>query len=514
MELSRGLTKVSNLTHPDLRVTKFQAGVEKSRVLYSVTEMSGNMHLGINNNDISTLSAALLERMYYCEVQGVFVPPPIVESRHFACRTFRSKLLRKIGVATPVSLDQVVEMYKGRKHTIYANARDEVAAFGYSRKDATAFSFVKAEKVPPLKAARCIQPRKARYNIVLGSYIKPIEHRLYHGIDKVFGDGPTVMKGYNVEQIARIIRGKWRSFVKPVAIGLDATKFDMHVSVAALEWEHSIYHAVYGNDPKLRELLSWQVNNVGCGYCNDGKLRYTVRGRRFSGDMNTACGNCIIMSGMVWEYAHEKAIAIKLVNNGDDCVVFMERDDEERFMSGLDAWFLRKGFRMVAEMPVYDLCKIEFCQMHPIELGAGKCIMVRNIPVVLRKDSLSTLDLSQPSTLKAWADAVGTGGLAINGGIPILQNFYRCLQRLGRGARQTKIGLQLRRNSGMYLISQGVERVFAKPTPFVRLQVFLAWGITPDEQVEMERYYDAYQFHDTVLEVDTHINYQTIFQAL
>lgn len=511
MAVSRGITQSSRLDHPSLCVTYYQAGVGKTRRLYSITEMSSNMSLGINNNDISTLRAALLERMYYCEVEGEFVPPPIVKAKTFRnrCGAFKSELLGLVGTATPVSLDDVVEMYKGRKKTIYQNARNEVALFGYSRDDAIAFSFVKEEKVNPAKAARCIQPRNARYNINLARYIKPIEHRIYEKIAKIFGDGPTVMKGYNVEQIGGVIRGKWRSFNNPVAIGLDATKFDMHVSVAALEWEHSIYNRIYA-DAELKKMLTWQVNNKGRGYCDDGELRYSVKGRRFSGDMNTALGNCLIMCALVWTWMQECSIKAKLVNNGDDCVVIMEREDEQKFMDGLSAWFLEMGFRMVAEPPVYNLCEIEFCQMHPIEMGSGVCLMVRNIPASLRKDSLSTQDLSILSVRESYMNAVGVGGLAINGGVPILQNFYQALTRLGCG-RVSKMADHLNRNRGMYFMSNGIQRVYEKPTPLVRLQVFMAWGYTPEEQLELEAYYDNFTIVGEVSVVDSHINNNTIF---
>lgn len=472
------------------------------------------MSLGINNNDIRTLRAALLERMYYCEVQGVFVPPPIVKAKIFnaRCLAFKTGLLKLLGTATPVSLDAVVEMYKGRKKAIYQNARDMVALYGYSRRDAIAYSFVKEEKVNPAKAARCIQPRKPAYNINLGRYIKPIEHRIYHKIAKLFGDGPTVMKGLNVEQIGSVIRGKWRSFAKPAAIGLDATKFDMHVSVAALEWEHSIYNRIYGC-PELATMLTWQVNNQGRGYCSDGELRYSVKGRRFSGDMNTGLGNITIMCALIYSYAKELGIAVKLVNAGDDCTVFMEAGDVQKFLTGLTAWFLDMGFRMVAEPPVYTMSEIEFCQMHPIEVSSTTCLMVRNIPTALRKDSLSTQDLSLINVREAYLNAVGVGGLAINGGVPILQNFYRCFQRLGNG-RISKMADHLNRNRGMYLMSEGVERVYREPTPQARLQVWLAWGYTPDEQLELEKYYDNYVIGDPVVSVvDNHINNNTIFQS-
>jgi len=497
-----------------MRVWRTQAQV-KRRVLYSITELSGNMALGVNNADITTLECALLERMYYCEVKGAFEAPPPVPTGRFSARlsSFTAKLRALLRHANPISLDQVVEMYKGRKKTIYANAKAKFERMGLTRKHGYLNSFVKLEKVNPSKAPRCIQPRNPVYNVKMATFIKPIEHRVYDAIRKIYGDGPTVIKGFNVQQIGAIVRGKWRSFNDPVAIGLDATKFDMHVSVEALEWEHSVYNDVY-RSKELASMLRWQVDNRGFGWCKDGFLRYSVKGRRASGDMNTSLGNCLIMCGLVYEYALLRGVQIKLCNNGDDCVVMMERRDEAAFMQGLDSWFLEMGFRMVAEKPVYDLNHIEFCQMRPIELDDGTCLMVRNIPTALRKDSLCTTDISNAKARKGWFTAVGKGGLSLTGGIPVAQNFYRAYERMGEGY-ENKIALQLRRQSGMGRLSEGIERTFVEPSANVRLQVYKAWGISPDLQVAFERHMDEYQYTDVPMSAtDTHQNYSTIFHAL
>lgn len=485
------------------------------RVLVSMTEASSSLNLGVNNADIDTLAAALLERMYYCKVQGEFVAPPAVDKTVFTGRlkSFRNSVLKKIGHAAPVSLNDVVEMYEGRKKQIYLNAKERYEMTGWSKKYPWLKAFVKMEKVNPDKAPRCIQPRDPVYNIRIGTYIKPIEHRVYRAIDKIYGDGPTVIKGYNVEQIGRIMRGKWRSFTNPVAIGLDAMKFDMHVSKEALEWEHSVYNGIY-RSKELAELLRHQVYQRGGARCKNGHLSYKVVGRRASGDMNTALGNCLIMCALVHAYAAHKGVAVKLMNNGDDCVVMMERECEGTFMQGLDEWFMEMGFRMTSEEPVYRLPHIEFCQMRPIEYGENQVMMVRNIPTALRKETLITVDVSTHKAMQGWMTAVGKGGLSLTGGIPIMQNFYRRLVALG-GGHENKVGIQLARYGGMYMMGVGVDRLFVEPTAESRLNVFLAWGITPDQQVALEQYYDTYTLDfGEVVGVDRHINHNVLLNVL
>lgn len=81
--------------------------------------------MGVNNADIGTLECALLERMYYCSVNGQFVePPPVVKGLYTSrLSLFSSSLHRLVGHAAPISTQEVVDMYWGRKKTIYSNAK-------------------------------------------------------------------------------------------------------------------------------------------------------------------------------------------------------------------------------------------------------------------------------------------------------------------------------------------------------------------------------------------------------
>lgn len=437
-----------------------------------------------------------MERMYYCKVASSFVSPPPVKKGLFAERLgyFRTQLIGEMHEATRWSYQQVLDTYSGRRRTIYEKAMEKLTQIGLSRSDAHSIAFVKMELVNPHKAPRCIQPRKPAYNLSLGRYIKAVEHRIYRAIAKVYGDGPTVMKGYNVSEIGNIVRGKWRSFRNPVAVGLDATKFDMHVSPEALAWEHSVYLELFRHDPELAKLLRWQMNNKGYGYCNDGKLKYQVKGKRFSGDMNTGLGNCLLMSAMVHAWARQAKCQVKLLNNGDDCVVIMEREDYARFISGLDQWFLEMGFRMVAEEPVYRMHEIEFCQMHPIEIG-DECRMVRNIPMSIRKDTMTVHPLTNKKHRAKWLTAVGACGLWLVGGVPVVQDFYQAYQRLGCHAVSGMVD-DPTFATGMRLMARGVREQYREPDAWTRVQVFEAWGITPDEQCALEEYYREYDLDD------------------
>jgi hypothetical protein len=311
------------------------------------------------------------------------------------------------------------------------------------------------------------------------------------------------MKGFNVQRVGRICAAKWHSFRNPVAVGLDATKFDMHVSRWVLQWEHDIYLKIFNGNPLLRTLLNRQMFNDGRGYCADGKLKYKFTGKRCSGDMNTALGNCLIMCAMVWAYAKERGVAIKLMNNGDDCVVFMEADDLAKFNQGLSEWFLELGFRMVAEKPVYALEEIEFCQMHPI-LTANGWTMVRNIPAAMHKDSLCLLPLRNEKEMREWLGAVGDCGVALTHGVPVASSYYRMMR--GEGTKRTKFGEQLLLHAGARMLSMGIEGVEDTIIPEARYGVWVAWGILPDHQVALEQRFESTQIDYSDDRVDDYVS--------
>lgn len=451
----------------------------------------GQRSLKINDPNITTLKTALLTRMYYCAVNGEFVEPPLprrglVQSR---LKLFRTQLCKLNGRSTTISAEEFVDMYRGRKHTIYNNALEEYYDKGPLRHHSRSVAFVKCEKVNPTKAPRCIQPRHPVYNIGVGRYLKHIEHQIYRSIDKIF-ESTTVISGYNVLEIGAIAADHWNAFSNPVAIGLDATKFDMHVNVDLLRWEHSIYLNMFGNDPVLKQLLDWQVHNIGAGYCDDGWLTYSVEGRRFSGDMNTAMGNKIIMTALIYTYAKERCVKIRLMNNGDDCMVFMECKDLNKFSCGLESWFLEMGLRMCAEAPVYDLQMVEFCQMRPIRV-CGVWTMVRNIDTAREKDTISIIPLSTEKMCRKWMHAVGTCGLALCDGVPIMSAFYKYYTRNGI---ESKVSDCVSMQSGMQMMSQRMEFTGKEITDEARYDVFVAWGITPDEQVAIEEHLTSLQF--------------------
>lgn len=496
-----GTTSASSLApdHPDLAVSKHHGVSPKVRTFYVVPQTAPEDNMCVYNNTIVTLERGIKERVLFVKINNRWVPAPLPLAGIFKTRlsSFERALVKYLPSTTPISYDDFVGLYRGRKQVVYRMAADSLMITGVSARDFRLKAFVKAEKGKHGSAPRVIQPRDPRCNVEIGRYLKPIEERVYKAIAKVWGGGPTVMKGYNAKKVASLLRSKWLRYSNPVAIGLDATRFDQHVSVQALQWEHSQYLNCF-RSPDDRRFLTWllkqQLNNRGSGYCRDGRLKYRVAGKRMSGDMNTALGNCLLMCAMIYSYCEQRGVDASLANNGDDCVVLMERGDLPRFQHGLKAWFLEMGFQMEVEEPVYDFERIEFCQSRPV--FDGQCYtMVRNLRA-FTKDACALIPLESNHVLKSWLGAVGDAGMSLTGGIPIWQEYYSLYQRSAgnlsssrrrRGAN--RVFDQAAFETGMAMSAIGMTRKYGEVTPEARHSFWLAFGILPDHQVALERQY-------------------------
>lgn len=384
-------------------------------------------------------------------------------------------------------------MYQGRRKAIYENAVEQFMTNGVQRRHAKSRMFVKLEKVKYNKAPRAIQPRDPVYNVAVGCYLKPIEHRLYRAIQlAVKSPYPVVMKGFNAAEVGEIISQHWQLYDRPVGIGLDAKAFDQHVGPGLLKLEHSVYTRLYAGShghpslPKLSDLLSWQINNEGSGCCFDGTLKYKVKGRRFSGDMNTAMGNCLLMCISIQSFLESYDIKATFVNNGDDCVIFTDASELCRINKHLINYFdSHVGFQLEIEKPVFNLEEVEFCQSHPV-LVNHEWRMVRNFDSAREKDSISLLNLDAPNMAKFWLGAIGECGLALCSGVPVFQEIYKLYMRHGLPSQVAKA---VQMESGMQFLAQRMDVEAREITADTRVSFFYAFGITPDEQVVLEKYY-------------------------
>lgn len=482
-------TQVVRGAHPKLTISREKLA-SKVRKIYQITGLDSGINFGVHNNSINNLRRGLIERVFYVESNGVLQPPLKPKVHQFRkLKYFRRRLVSIVGPYTPIEREEYPLLYQGRRKAIYQRALETLSERPCTKKDARLKTFVKAEKINFTAkgdpAPRVIQPRDPRYNIEVGKYLKKAEHHIYSAIDTIWG-GPTVLKGYTVEQLGGHISDIWSQFRKPCAVGFDAKRFDQHVSVDALRFEHSVYNEIF-HSPELARLLSYQLVNSGVGVASDGFARYTVDGCRMSGDINTALGNCLLSCAITHYLC--RGIRCRLINNGDDCVLFFESSDLTLVNERLTLWS-EFGFSVKFEAPVYELEKVEFCQMQPV--NADGWVMCRNPYICTSKDTYSITPWHNPKSALKWVASVGECGLSLTGGIPVMQSFYKCMMRMSDLRMNIKNDVWFS-DSGFARLALGGRRSEKRIVSDTRVSFWKAFGILPETQVALEGVFDSYE---------------------
>jgi hypothetical protein len=464
-----------------------------NRTWYSFNSPASTYEYLVHNSSLANVTRGLVERVF-CVMgkNGELVRPPKPDPGVYSRKLVNigQQLVSFVGYCHHWTRDEFVSSYNGPRRASYERAAATLDSEPLTVLDSYLSTFVKAEKInatlktdPP---PRVIQPRGQRYNIEVGRYLKPLEPRLMKSIDKLWGS-TTAIKGYTVEKVGQIMSEKASHFREPVFVGLDASRFDQHCSREALEWEHGIYNAIF-KCPRLAEMLSWQLSNRGTAYTPDGKVKYSVDGCRMSGDMNTSMGNYLIMSTLCYAYCKEVGLNASLANCGDDCVLFLEKEDLGKLTS-LPDWFLRMGYTMKVEKPVYNLEEIEFCQMHPVFTSRG-WVMVRRPDTVVTKDCCVVRGGMTISKLEDWLGAQRDGGLSLAGDVPVLSQFYKSFP--------AKKSDMISDYAAPHKYQAGQQ--CGSITDESRYSFWMAFGLTPDDQVALEEELRTFTFSTTVAE--------------
>jgi hypothetical protein len=354
---------------------------------------------------------------------------------------------------------------------------------GVCSRDVVVDAFIKDEKTNFTRkldpAPRIIQPRKPVYNLAIGRILKPMEKAIFRGIAEVFR-GVTVMKGYNADERGKHISGKWFKYSNPVAVLLDASRFDQHVPAQALRWEAGVFEACTSHPELFRRLNGLRRSNRCRIRTDDGCVQYNVDGCRMSGDMDTALGNCLLMCAMTWSFMRHLGIKdYSYVNDGDDGALIMERDHLEIVLGSYEQYFLRMGFTMKLEGVATELEQLEFCQARPIFDGIN-WRMVRDPRVCIGKDTRTLKRVLTPAHLRDLRTSIGWCGAALAGDMPIFCALYSLM------VRGTEFVPQQNFETGMQFLARDLQPRFAQPTDDARASFFFAYGIAPEEQIAME----------------------------
>jgi len=234
-------------------------------------------------------------------------------------------------------------------------------------------------------------------------------------------------------------------------------------------------------------------------------LRYKTRGRRMSGDMNTAVGNCLLMLLMLSAFA--KTVGLKkwdCLDDGDDALLLVEQRDLDLVQATISDVFRSFGMTLKIETVAKTLYEIEFCQSRVIEYLPGKYKFIRDYRNVLSKALCGVRNWQDITYRKRTLTAIGTCELVLGLGVPVLQAYAQAVLRNCPGSAHALAyapdGLRVRAQRDAKYI--GVPVAHIRPTVVAdcaRVSFENAFGLSMQEQVRLEQRFDSWEF-DPALE--------------
>lgn len=467
-----------------------------------------------------------LVRVAIPETDGVFQPTVHYDCTHNQVQAIRNRVIGVVVKPSPHGLALVrsavrdvtatlrqsgeddifalADRHGGQKGRRYRDAAVKYGMFGINATDACIKMFVKSERFNPISKInpdpRAIQFRGAKFCVALAQYLRPIEEKLYlfsQASDGV-ANSRNVAKGLNSVERAELLVRKASCFQDPVYVTLDASRFDKHVSEALLKIEHSVYRHC-NQDPVFEKLLNMQLLNR-C-FSSLG-ISYVARGRRMSGDMNTAIGNVILMLVMMIAYCrHILNLAVwDCLDDGDDIVVIIERRDVFRFRANLCSSFESFGMEMKMDEACESIHDVEFCQSRVVEYQPSRFKFVRDYRAVFSKATSGVRNWMDPIFRTRVIHAIGTCELVLGLGVPILQSYALALLRNSSGIKDVlkhaPDGLKARALRDAKSLGVSINKCLL-PQPILRCSresFAQAFNCTEAEQLRIEAWLDSWTF--------------------
>lgn len=363
--------------------------------------------------------------------------------------------------------------YTGGKRRVYLRACEWLECEGIRKRDMKLSMFIKPDKYPVAvvgeKPPRAIQFRSPKYNLLLASHLKGLEHNFY----KEAGDGivPDVAKGRNAQERAYDLLEKRDRFSCPVFFNSDYSKMD---SCVRLEMQKLIFSRFYLKKRRsrmLNRLLRAQLNNTGM---TKRGIRYGVPGTRASGDFNTGFENTLINFIVLRWILFDTGVKGEIYIDGDDAIIITEKWDAPKFETGFHARIGKLGFEV--KLARFDaLHETPFCQSKLIESEFP--FMARNPIRALANHNISLKNYPA----KVWPrlhEAKMLCEYHSNPGSPVLMPI----------ARDLLTGVDpLFDPDQRFVYELNRRTVERQVTDTARILYHQAWGISPYEQELLEQ---------------------------
>lgn len=397
---------------------------------------------------------------------------------------YRPKSVNRLSRAAAIA--QAPSTRRVRMAKAYAN----IDKYGWTDKYARVKTFIKWEKFDDTtmdlqdKAARLIQHRSDEYCYTLARFLKPIEKAVLYKSSR--GDR-SFAKGMTPRQKGAMLAKYAGEFSQPCFVLLDHSRYDAHLVDPIRESARRYFRDFYPGDGRLAHLLNLQRQNL----CRTSQgVRYTMRGTMCSGDYNTSLEDNVINYAII-SRAFDSVRARYLID-GDDSVVILEASD----LPQVDLGIFAQACLATKVDVVYDLAEADFCQMKTIHTITGP-MMVRDPFRVMSRSSYTVKTYPDERTYTRLGRAIAMCEMSCNRGVPVLQAYAEMLLRSTEGVFAIQAELEeMLRHRRVALSMQPL------PIPRrTRVDFWLAYGISPETQVQYECWFSTLKLPVIAMEV-------------
>jgi len=217
-------------------------------------------------------------------------------------------------------------------------------------------------------------------------------------------------------------------------------------------------------------------------------IEYSMRGRRLSGDMNTACGNAILMVLMVGTVMSGAPFEFRIYDDGDDCLLFVPREDAV-FVGGLMVRrFLEFGVTLKVEHQAQVIEEVQFCQARPVYWANGKGVLVPEPRKQLSQMYAGVKYGRSPRLDNRLLYTTSECLLHLYSSIPVLGAFHAMVHRATRPVQRRSY----QDDAFAFWVNLNAHaEVSPSLDDYVRLSFERAYGISPTEQRLMEAAFDS-----------------------
>lgn len=328
----------------------------------------------------------------------------------------------------PITMFSIVKTYSGRLRKKYEKAYKNIKeGLVVTPRIFVNRCFIKDDKyhvkdfnnVVEYKMPRAIQYQSGESVLLKGVHIIPIEKQFYQLLDvhglRIF------TKGLNNVQIGQLFVDSDVTIGSCVYIENDYSSFDASVCVEMLKlYTDFVLQYV---PSRYRSKLRWYMS-MGYfprGYTTNGH-KYKVTGTVTSGDIDTSFkGNFVnyIVSTVVMAYSGIPEKGYKLILNGDDSVVFLDK----KYLSYYQPIFDRFGLNAKVVIK-QDLHEVEFCQSKLFQCSSGN-YLVRDLKRTFTRFGWSVRNQGKRKKSRDYIKTVVMGEMALNFKVPYLYNQLR-----------------------------------------------------------------------------------------